>query len=162
MDLTSVTGLFLHMSFDWLLLIGAGLLAFLDSMRGGSARAVALSLSLPLTYLLMALAPKAQLVAGMQGQLSSSLAQALFAAAVLFVCFLLLYRMTDTFVSEGGFLQSLAGALGLAALLGLFWALIPGFAAVYEPSAQMQGIFAEPYRFWWLLAALAALAFSRS
>jgi hypothetical protein len=161
MDLTSITGFFAHISFDWIFLAGIGLLAFLDAMRGGSARAVALGISFPLTYILVALMPGAQLMGNIEAQFSSSLARGALCAIVLVLCFLLLYRITDNFGSEGGFLQSFAAAFGLAVLVALFWGLIPGFAALYEPSAQIQGIFAEAYRFWWFLVALAALAFAR-
>jgi hypothetical protein len=162
MDLTSITGFFVHISLDWLFLAGVAILAFVDTMRGGSARAVALGLSFPFAYILVDLAPEAQLVGGFASGLTSVLAQGAFAAAILVLCFLLLYRITDSFVSEGGFIQSVAAAFGLAALVGLFWPLITGFAALYQPSAQLMQVFSEPYRFWWLLVALAALAFSRN
>ncbi|HVU75842.1 MAG TPA: hypothetical protein VHD38_03350 [Candidatus Paceibacterota bacterium] len=161
MDLTSITGIFLHISIDWIFLASLGLLALLDGMRGGSSRSVALGLAFPLVYILARFSPAAQLMGSIEKGLSSPIAQGLFAVVLLVFCFLMLYRVTDTFVSDGGFIQAFAGALGLIAMVGLFWPLIPGLAALHTPDAQFLSAFSEAYRFWWLLVGLAAVAFSR-
>ena len=161
MDLSSVTSFFTNISIDWIFLVSVALLAFLDAMRSSTARAAALGLSFPLTYIIAQAAPAAQLIGDVQKQFSSSLAHGLFAAIILIVFFLLLYRITDSFAADGGFLQSLAGAIGLAIMIGVFWPLIPAFTALHEPSVQILQVFGEAYRFWWILVGLAALSFSR-
>lgn len=161
MDLSAITGFFVHISIDWIFLASIGLLAFLDAMRGGGARAIALGLAFPLSYLLTQFAGKAQLLSGVESQLSSTLAQGAFALSLIAICFFMLYRVADTLVAESGFVQSLAAAIGLCAMIGLFWPLIPGLMALHAPAAQFLQAFGDAYRFWLILVGLAAFAFSR-
>jgi hypothetical protein len=150
-----------HVSPGWIVLLALAALAFFDSIRGGTARTTALALAFPLSYVLLQFIPSALFMGDIAKQFSSSVAQGVLAAIVLGVSFVLLYRLTDNFASDTGFLQALTGALGLMIMTALFWQLIPAFNTLWSPGAQFAAIFTEAYRLWWLLGSTVLLAVSR-
>ncbi|MDP2648684.1 MAG: hypothetical protein Q8P19_02180, partial [bacterium] len=58
--------------------------------------------------------------------------------------------------------QALMAGLATTIIALVVWLQIPSLDAVWHFGPQIQNVFSEAYRFWWLLISFAALAFVRS
>ena len=161
MDLSSVASVAAHLSAGWLVLTAVAILASLDALRGGTGRAAALALALPLTYVFLTFLPDAIFVGALYTSLTSAYAQAGIAAVVLVGLFVVLYRVTDSFESDTGFLSAVLAGIALAVVVGVTWSLIPQFNQLWSFGDSVEGVFGPAYRLWWLLGAYIALAFAR-
>jgi len=161
MDIASLTSTVAHVSAGWLTLIAIGVLAFADSLRGGTSRTAALALSFPVSYMLLQFVGGALFMSEVQKQFTSSLAQALFAALAFGLVFVLIYRLTDSYGEDPNFVRSLAAATGLVIMAAIFWQLIPAWSGLFPVGEQIAYIFSGSYTFWWFSSALVALAFAK-
>lgn len=162
MDIASVSSIFTHWPTDWILIGAFTAFAALDAMRTGPARAAALVLSLPASLLLVEELPEAFLAGSLSAQLASPLAQAGIFAAVAVVLYFAIHRLIFTFSNGLGPIQALLTGLAATIVLVVVWLQVPGFDAIWHFGDQVQAVFGEAYRFWWLLGSFIALAAVRN
>ncbi|OGG53886.1 hypothetical protein A3H16_00350 [Candidatus Kaiserbacteria bacterium RIFCSPLOWO2_12_FULL_53_8] len=162
MDLNTVANIFSHWPTDWII-IGA-LVAFiaLDALRSGSARAASLVLALPATVLLTNALPQAVVVGPLSAQFTAPAAQLIIFAAIFVLLYIACHRIIFTFSEDGGVLQALITGVSATVVLVVILLQVPGLQSLWHFGDQVQLVFGEAYRFWWLLAAYGGLAFVRS
>lgn len=149
------------LSIDWILVGVLVVIIALDAIRSGSARAASIALATPLTLLLFEALPHAIIIGPIVAQFSGASAQTLLFAAIFVVTFLFIYRIVDSFSGNGGAIQAVVAGIAATAVVLVVWLQVPGLQSLWHFGSQMQVIFGEAYRFWWLLAAYAGLAFAR-
>lgn len=160
MSLSSLSSLGAH-STDWIVLgVFAAIVAF-DAYRSGSGRAIALALAFPLTLYLMTALSGAAILGPLTKQFASGTAQSILFALLCVALFLAVYRMTFRY-GNGGIVQALLSAIALTAVVAVVWLQVPGLIALWHFGPQIQAVFGDTYRFWWIAGAYSALAFTRS
>ena len=162
MNIASLPTSFAHVSMDWVIVAVLVILISLDAIRSGSARAATLAISAPLTLVLFNALSHAAIAGPVAAQFSGVSAQMLLFGVVFVVTFLMINRIVDSFSGTGGVVQAvIAGIAGTAVLLAV-WVQVPGLQSLWHFGPQVQMIFSESYRFWWLLASYIGLAAIRS
>lgn len=156
------SSLFSHWPTDWIILGAVATLLTLDALRSGAGREIAIAFAAPLAMLLLGFLPKAALLGAFRSSLSNGITQAsvfftLFSLIVFFV-----NRIVFFFTGSGGVVSGLIAGIAATAVLTTVWLQIPALQGLYHFGPQVQAIFGEAYRFWWLLVAYAGLAFVRS
>jgi hypothetical protein len=159
MNTAAFTSALSHFSADWLLIGAVALAMVLYSLWRSSTPAVTIALCAPLTLILSEALPHAQILGPVSQQFGTN--SAILFLAVFVVLFLLVYRITASFSEGGGVLEALLAGLSSTAILALVWIQVPALQSLWHFGPQIQNIFGETYRFWWLLVAYAALAFAR-
>lgn len=163
MDIHALTGFFSHIPIDWIVIFIFFALVTFDAMRDGITRAVALTVTLPITLLFLEWLPTTNYLAVFSKQFSGAIPAAVLTAVVFAILFLLINRMTDSFsVDTGHILQAVLAGAALTAVMLVVWIQIPALNTVYHFGPQVQAVFGAGYRLWWLLGAYIALAFCRS
>ncbi|MEY4747384.1 MAG: hypothetical protein RLZZ416_433 [Candidatus Parcubacteria bacterium] len=156
------SSLLAHWPTDWFIVAGvAGLLAF-DALRNGPARAATLALVLPTALMLEQLLAKAAYIGPMLAGFVSAYKELAIFGAMFVLLYFVIHRIVFTFADSGGPLPALIAGLCGAIVLIIVWLQIPQLTALWHFGPQVQAVFAESYRFWWLLVAYAGLAFARS
>ena len=161
MDLSSVTGLFSSVPTDWIIIGAFGLLSAFDVVRGGARRVATLALALPPAMLAFGAISSAAILGGILEGLSIPYAQALLFIALVVVMYLVVARVGV--VHGGGVGQAVQAAIAgvaIAALAVTIWLQIPALDSIWHFGPQVQSIFSEGYRFWWLLGSYGALSFA--
>lgn len=162
MDIGSVTGFFGSVPTDWIILFAVTVLVALDALRSGSGRAMALVISMPVVLLLFNAFKSAAVLAPLGSQLGTPLLQAALFIVLTFCVFLLVRRMTASWIGDSGApLQALLAGAAATAVIAVTWVSIPAFDALWNFGGQVRDVFGEPFRFWWVLGSLAVLAFIR-
>ncbi len=153
---------FAHIPIDYLLIAGCFVVVAFDTFRSGAGRACALALSFPVSAILLTTLPSAAFVGAITAKLSTPVLQAVLFAVVFAIAYVLVHRIGVFYGNEAGrpLLAILAGLAGTAIVLA-FWIHTPALQAVWQFSAAIHALFADSYRFWWLLGSYAALAFVR-
>lgn len=155
----AVRGLFDSVPLDFFFLGGLALIIALDTLRSGTGRASAIAAALPAAALLFSLSSNAPVLGT---ALSSGMAEAALFLALAVLMYFALRRMGLEFL--GGMGQPVQAALaGVAttAVVAVVWMHVPSLEAFWEFGPQLQAVFAEEFRLFWLLGAFAALAFAR-
>ena len=147
---------------DWILIGAFAAFAALDGIRSGPTRAAALMLSLPAALLLVANLPDAIFLGPVAAQLTTPLAQAGLFAIVTAVLFFVIHRVIFTFSNGLPPLQALIAGFAAVIVLVVIWLQVPGLEVVWNFGDQVQAVFGEAYRFWWLAASYIALAAVRN
>ena len=158
MNLGSLSVSTLHVPTDWILLAVFALIVALDTYRSGSARAVTLTLVAPLTMILITVLPQAIILGPLSQQFSAPAAQTLLFGVIFAVLFLVMHRIVYSFSENGGALQAPIAALAATAVLAVVWLQAPALVYLWHFGPQVQLVFGEGYRFWWLLGAYVALS----
>ena len=155
-------GFFSGIPLDWVVIIVFALIMSADALRGGPSRATALALALPLTLLVASALPDARLMGSIASQLNTPLIAALLHGILLVIVFICMYRITDTYGADSSHpVQAVFSGVAVAAIAVVIWLQIPALDSVWHFGPQIQAIFGEAYRFWWLLVSFVALAFAR-
>ena len=162
MDFGSWKVAFSALPVDWLIIAALVILIAFDSLRSGTARAAALALALPATMLLTSVLPKAFFLGPLSEGFKLPTGQLLIFGAVFVVLYIACYRTIFAFADGGGVLQSLLAGFGATIILIVVWLEVPALGALWHLGDQVQAVFGETYRFWWLAGAYIALAFVRS
>ncbi|MEK7601760.1 MAG: hypothetical protein AAB480_04485 [Patescibacteria group bacterium] len=162
MDWHALVSVFSNIPLDWVVIAVFAFVMAADALRGGPSRATALALALPLTLLVAGALPDARLMGGIASQLTSPLLGALFDGILLVIVFICMYRITDTYGADSSHpIQALFSGVAVAAIAVVIWLQIPALDSVWHFGPQIQALFGDVYRFWWLLIAYIALAFAR-
>lgn len=150
-----------HLSIDWIIIGVLAIAIALDAIRSGSARAASLALAAPLTLLLFNALSQAMILGAIVVQFSGTSAQMLLFAAIFIAMFLFVNRIVDSFSENVGIARAAIAGVAATAVLLEVWLQVPGLQSLWHFGPQIQTMFGEAYRFWWLLIAYAALAFVR-
>ena len=150
-----------HLPVDWIIIGVLVIVIAFDAIRSGSARAATLALTAPLTLLLFGALSHAAIAGPVVAQFSAVSAQMLLFGAVFVVTFLFMSRIVDSFSGNGGVLQGLLAGIAGTVVLLVISLQVPALQTLWHFGPQVQLIFGEAYRFWWLLVAFAVLAFVR-
>jgi hypothetical protein len=162
MDLNALTNSLAHISFDWLIFAAVAILVAFDVARSGPARAIALTLALPIGGLFMQYLQTARFISPLLSQFPDGLPLAALTLAVIVASFFLMYRMTSSFSGHAGLLNGIIAGLAVAVVFATIWTQLPALAAIWQFNVAFVGLFGAAYRFWWLLVAFLALSFIRS
>lgn len=162
-SIPSIEGLFNVWPVDWIIILAVVVFIAFDAFRSGGTRAASLALSLPVTVLTLNALSTAAFLNGLITQFSTPLLQALLFAVLFVPLYIFTYRIIGSWgVSGGAPIEALITGLAATVILLVVWLSIPALDGLWHFGPQIQYIFSESYRFWWLLASYAALAFARS
>lgn len=163
MDFQGVIATLASWPADFFLLGILFLIATVDTVRSGSARATTLALSFPVAIVIYSALSSAFLVSSLLQQASSELAQAIIFLLILAITLVLMYRIVSPFSSLSvPIMYALLTAAATIAVAIVCWLSVPALGALWNFSPSLQVLFGEAYRFWWLLISMVALAFVRS
>lgn len=162
MDLDSIVGVFGGIPLDWII-IGAVVIAVaLYVLRSGAQMICTLALALPTTALLLSALSNAAIVGPLSKQFETSPLRALLFVAILIVSYTLVHRMGISYGSESRQpIQAILAGAAAAALLVVIWIQEPALQSIWQFGGDVQSIFGEAYRFWWIIGSYATLAFVR-
>jgi len=147
---------------DWIIIVLLIIFIAFDVIRGGSSRAVALSLALPLSALLASRIPDTVLVSSIAQSFTTSTMQALFIGVIIAIALVLTYRLTATFGDDSGKpIQALIAGIATVAIVLSVWIQTPALDTLWHFGTQVQIIFGSAYSFFWLCAGYFLLAFVR-
>lgn len=151
-----------NLPLDWLVLGAVVIVIALDALRSGLGRAISIALALPIAHFFFLLADSTFL-ASAEGLFSTPFMHtAVF--GVLFVgLYFLIRRMGLEYVDSGmgAPVQAILGGTGVAVVFACIWLQTPVLSDLRAVSEQVETIFNESVRLWWLLGAYIALAFAR-
>src|SRR3989338_2929609 len=148
---------------DWIVIVSFAILIAFDSVRPGTARASALALSLPVTLFLISALPHAKVLSGIAGQFATPALKAVLFGIVFVVAYILVRRMSvPNRNNSGASIQALIAGVATVAVVVVVWLQVPELQSVWHFGAQVQSVFGEAYRFWWVTGAFVALAFVES
>ncbi|MBI2610413.1 hypothetical protein HYW60_00540 [Candidatus Kaiserbacteria bacterium] len=159
---TLVANFFSAIPTDWFIIGGIVLLSAFDCVRTGVRRVSQIALAFPLSALLMQNLPKAFILGEAAAQFSTPLMQALLLGFVFAVLYVLIGRIGISWGGEEGQpIQAALAGVASAGIVTTMWIATPALDSLWHFGPQVQEIFGEAYRFWWLLGSLAALAYVR-
>ena len=161
MDAGSFSGILANLPTDWILLGVLAVITALDVLRSGSTRAATVAIVAPLTLLVTATLPGAVIAGPVSQQFTQPAAEALLFGVIFIILFLFVYRILNTFSENGGVVQASITGVAAVAVLVVVWLQVPALQSLWQFGPQVQMVFGESYRFWWLVAAYAGLAFVR-
>lgn len=163
MDFASTTSYLTSVPADWFIIGVFALLMIVDALRVGAGRIGAFAIAFLIAPFVVTALGHALFVGGLIANLSTPVLQAIVFGVVFVALFLLLRRTFNDYGETGGQpLQAVFAGIAVTALVLLAWIQIPVLEAVWHFGGQVQAAFAEPYRFWWLIVSLAALAFAKT
>lgn len=157
-----VSNFFTGVPIDWIVLAGLIFVLTIDSLRSGMGRAASLAIAFPLAAILFSLIGSAAFI-GNLGFIDSVTGAAVAFGALVIVAYVFGRRMGIDYMDSGigQPVQSFLAAVAATAIIVLVWLGLPELHDLWFPEAQLQAIFADAYRLWWLLGAFAILIFAR-
>jgi hypothetical protein len=162
MDIHAVAGFFAGIPIDWLI-VGTTLVFFiLGTLVRGTGYAVALALSLPIASTLFDAAGHAVVLGTIAQQFSMPLEQAVLFLLLTIILLICMYRICGTFDHSSSPLVAIITSVAVIIVVLVTWMQVVSLEALWRPGVQMESIFGESYRLYWLIGAYLALAFSRS
>lgn len=147
---------------DWILIGAFVVFVALDALRSGTARAAALMLSLPAALFVANALPDAIFFGPLLVQITAPLAEAAIFVGIAIILYFVAHRAIFSFSEGGGVVQALIAGLAASVVFVVVWLQVPALESAWGFGDQVRMVFGEAYRFWWLLASYAALAFVRS
>jgi hypothetical protein len=163
MDVSATKLALLHVPIDWIILGVLVVLITLDAIRSGSNRAVSIALALPAAFFLFNELSQSLLLGGMVNKLSSPIAQGIVFLGLVVVFYFIIHRILGFYgISSGAPLQALIAGIATTILIAVVWVQALWLQPLWHFGPQVQAIFAEGYRFWWVMGAYVALAAVRS
>lgn len=163
MNVDSITAIYASIPTDWMIIGVFAIFAAFDALRSGARRTVQLALALPLAAILVVSLSSATVLGSIVGQFSTPILQAILFFIILAIMYVVIGRIGLSWGEETG--QTIQAALtGVAAtaVVLVFWLQIPALGALWHFGPQVEVIFGEGYRFFWLIGSYAALAFVRA
>ncbi|MFA7310172.1 MAG: hypothetical protein WC050_04690 [Candidatus Paceibacterota bacterium] len=162
MSLASITAFFTNIQTDWFILFVVTIAIAFDALRSGSARARALTLSLPASYLLYTWLPTSAFIGPLLKGFAFPLAQNAIALGLMLLMFLIVLRATNSW-AEGSHKSATALISGIAATVALLviWMQIPTLDMLWHFGPLIHSIFSIPYALFWILGASMAFALVR-
>lgn len=163
MDFDAIIATLSALPIDWVIIAGFAILASFDVMRAGPGRISALALALPVALLLTSTFPRAAFLEQVAIQAATSLLSGIVFLIFAVALFFLLRRMDTSYgIEYGQPMQSVLAGCAATAILVVVWLEVPALQSLWQFGSDVQTIFGEGYRFWWLIGSYASLAFVRS
>lgn len=163
MDLEAIKSAVMSLPIDWVIIAGFAVLAMFDVLKNGSARVSALALALPAALLLTSTFPRAAFLDQVATQASTPLLSGIIFLIFVVALYFLLRRMDASYSGEYGQpLQAVMAGCAGTAILVVVWLEVPALQSLWQFGSDVQAIFGDQYRFWWLIGSYASLAFVRS
>lgn len=163
MNLDAITGFASHVPTDWIVIIAFAILVAFDAIRSGTGRACALVLSLPITLFLISELPHAKILSGIAEQFETPTLKAVLFGIIFVVAYILVRRISPPYRNNNGAsIQAIIAGIATVAVVVVVWLQVPELQSIWHFGAQVQAVFGEAYRFWWVAGAFAALAFVES
>lgn len=163
MDFEALKSAFVALPIDWVIIAVFAIIASFDAMRKGPGRISALALALPVALLLTSAFPRAAFLEQIATQASTPLLSAVVFLIFAVALFFLLRRMDTSYgIEYGQPLQSVLAGCAATAILVVVWLEVPALQSLWQFGDDVQKIFGEGYRFWWLISSYASLAFVRN
>lgn len=160
---TLVANTLTHWPTYWIIIGAIAVFIAFDTLRNGGTRATTLALALPAALFVLEALPKALFIGGVANQFSTPVMQAVLFGIVFIALYLLVYRIVGLYsTSSGAPIEALMTGLAVSVILLVVWLQVPGLDSLWHFGSQVQAVFGEAYRFWWLAASYLALAFARS
>src|SRR3990167_4715631 len=158
----TVIRFFTQLPVDWIVIGAFVIIAAFDCLRSGANRVSTLALALPAAALVFSALAGAVIIGDIAGQFASPMLQGVLFAIVFVVMYILVGSIGISYGSESGRpLQAALGGIAAAAIIIVVWMGMPVLNDLWNFGTQVQSIFGEAYRFWWLIGSYAALAFVR-
>lgn len=155
-------GLFTSVSVDWIIIGVFALVVVIVSLRMGTQIAAALAFATPVAVLVYNALPSTAYLSSITSQASAGMPAAAVFVVLFVVFFFITYRVVGSYGMMGAFpVQATLGGLAAAIIVLVFWLQIPALAALWHFGPQVQAVFTEKYRLFWLVAAYLALASAR-
>jgi len=159
---TSTVALFSGWPVDWPILGLIAALLSLESFSSGSTRTSSISIAFPLTSIIFQWLPGTFLASAVMTQLTTPGAQSALFGLVFIGMYFVIHRMIFAFGSGSGDVpQSLISGIATTIIMVVFWIQTPGLKELWQLGPQVQLVFNESVRAWWLIGAFAALAYTR-
>jgi hypothetical protein len=159
---TSTVALLSGWPIDWPILGLIAALLALECFSSGSTRTSTIALAFPLTSIIFAWLPNTFLINALMHQLTTPEALSAFFGLIFIGFYFLIHRMLFAFGSGGGDVpQALISGVATTAIVIVFWIQTPGLKDLWQLGPQVQLVFNEFVRAWWLLGAFAVLAYTR-
>ncbi len=147
---------------DWILIAVVAMLVSLECFRAGPARAISVALSLPFALLLRDALASAAIAGPFASSFTTPVLQAALFALLFGTSYFLIYRMMFSFdVASPGLAQAILSGIAAAVVVVVIWTMTPALQDTWHFGESVQSVFGAAYRFWWLLGAYFALAYSR-
>ncbi|TSC85927.1 MAG: hypothetical protein G01um10148_835 [Parcubacteria group bacterium Gr01-1014_8] len=163
MDIGSVTSYVSTVPADWIILGAVALLLTIDAIRVGVGRISSLGIGMLLALLASTSLTNAAFLGSLSRTFSTPVLQALQFGLILVLMFIFVRRLTIDYSEMGGQpIQAIFAGVAVAILLIVTWLQVPALSSVWNFNGQIQTIFGEAYRFWWIIGSFAALAFERN
>lgn len=163
MSFDSITNLFAAVPTDWIIIGAFAIFAAFDALRSGARRICTLALALPPSALLFVVLPNTVVLGSVAAQFSTPLLEAVLFLIIFAIVYILIGRIGLSWGGEAGqTIQAALAGVAAATIVAVFWLQVPALDTLWHFGPQVQLIFGEAYRFWWLMASYAALAFVRS
>jgi len=147
---------------DWPILGLIAALLSLESFSSGSTRTSAISIAAPISWVVYQWLSSTFLFTAVMSQLTTVSAQSAVFGLIFIAMYFIVHRMIFSFGSGGGDVpQSLIAGFATTIILLIFWLQTPPLLELWKFGPQVQLIFNESVRAWWLAGAFAALAYTR-
>ncbi len=158
----AVMGFFARLPADWIVIGVFIVIVALDFLRGGAKRACSLALALPAAVFVFAALQSAVLIGDISRQFSTPALQSLLFAIVVIIMYILVNKISVSYGGESGKpVQAALAGIAVAAITIIVWTQTPALSNLWNFGTQVQSVFGEAYRFWWLIGSYATLAFVR-
>jgi hypothetical protein len=159
---TSTVALLSGFSADWPILGLIAALLSLESFSSGSTRTSSVSIAFPIAAILFQWVPTTFLVSAVMTQLSTPAAQSAAFGLLFIAMYFIINRMIYAYGSGGGDVpQALISGIATTIIMTVFWIQTPGLKDLWHFGPQIQLVFNESVRAWWLLGSFAVLAYTR-
>jgi len=163
MNVASLTALAAHWPTDWILIGACAVFVALVAWRGGIGRPASLVLALPLAFFVFQSLSSAAIVGSALVQLQTPLAQSGIFLILVIAAYMFVHRIIGFYADAQGLpMQSLIAGAATAVLILVFWLQVAPLSSIWHFGLQVQTIFGEGYRLWWLVLAYLALALVRT
>ncbi len=162
MDFSAWGGIIAAWPTDWIIIGALATFIALDSLRSGTARAAALMLSLPGALLISKALPDTVFLGPLSDKITMPFAEAAIFIVIAVLLYIVAHRAIFAFSDGGEVVQSIISGVAAVIVLVIIWIQVPTLESLWFFGDQVQAVFSEAYRFWWLVASYAALAFVRS
>lgn len=158
----STAALFGGWPIDWPILGLIAALLSLESFSSGSTRTSTISIAFPITFLIFQWLPNTFIANTVMNQLVTPAALSAVFGILFIALYFVIHRMLFSFGSSGGDVpQALISGVATTIILTVFWIQTPGLMNLWHLGPQVQLVFNETVRAWWLLGAFAVLAYTR-
>ena len=147
---------------DWVVLALFAVVVTIITLRFGTQYAVAFSLAAPLTIFVYSSLPWLAFVGSYTSQLVIPSLQAAVVGGIMVAMFVLIFRMIPRNLLTGSLpIQAILSGIATAVVLVVALLQLPALQTFLPLSPLIHTIFGPSYNIFWMLAAYAALAFSR-